>query len=86
MRQRPSPRSSEQSSPTVRNSRYFAGGAEAALLQHLFVFDRHDLYGSSAESVGDFGFGEFSEGVIQRGLQGLDVPKTAGFSHRQFRL
>jgi len=42
--------------------------------------------GSSAESVGDFGFGEFSEGVIEGGLQGLDVPKTVGFSHRQFRL
>jgi len=42
--------------------------------------------GSSAESVGDFGFGEFSKGVIQGGLQCLDVPKTVGFSHRQFRL
>jgi len=44
-----------------------------------------NILGSSAESVGDFGFGEFSKGVIQGGLQGLDVPKTVGFSHRQFR-
>ena len=35
--------------------------------------------GSSAESVGDFGFGEFSEGVIQGGLQGLDVPAGTTF-------
>ena len=32
--------------------------------------------------MGDFGFGEFSRGVIQDGLQGLDVPKTVGFSSK----
>ena len=46
----------------------------------------HENFGSSAESVGDFGLGKVAKGMIEGDLEGSEGPKAVCFSGSEFQL